>query len=109
MLHLLQNTILRSHKMVDIKNQPIVCGTYFFQRDLPTLHVQTQTYLQLMMFQIRIQQSCSIHEPTYTPATQRTDANEIVHIVILNSSPYKGQIKDLITQHVKLWNTMNLI
>ena len=42
---------------------------------------------------------------------RRTDANGIVHTVIVNSSPHKGQFKHLITQHalVKLWNSMNLI
>ena len=51
------------------------------------------------------------HEPTYTLATQRTVANRTVHTVILNSSPYKGQFKDLITQYVlvKMCNSMNLI
>jgi len=65
--------------MVDFKIQNIACGTHSCQRDLPTFHVQVQTYLQLLKSQIREQLSCRTHEPTYTLATQITDANGIVH------------------------------
>jgi hypothetical protein len=79
MCYLLWNTILQSHDMVDFKIQPIAWGTHSCQNVLPTLHVYIQTYLQLLISHIREQLSCRIHEPTYTLATRRTDANGIVN------------------------------